>query len=42
MSALATLNITNCSSLTEDIDLNACPEITTVAATGTSINVFLP
>lgn len=42
MPALTTLNITNCSSLTEDIDLSDCPEITTVTATGTSINVYLP
>ena len=42
MPALTTLNITNCSSLTEDIDLSDCPNITTVTATGTSINVYLP
>ena len=42
MPALTTLNITNCSSLTEDIDLSDCPEITTVTAIGTNINVYLP
>lgn len=42
MPALTTLNITNCSSLTEDIDLSTNTEILQVDASGTTVNVILP
>ena len=42
MDKLRILNIQNCSSLTEDIDLTNCSDIREVDASGTTINVLIP
>ena len=41
MHSLRTLSIQNCSGLTENIDLTVCPNITSVDASGTTINVYV-
>ena len=42
MSSLQSLNIEGCTGLTEDIDLRDCPNLLTVKAGGTNINVSIP
>lgn len=39
---LQTLSVYNCTSLDQDIDLSDCPDITSVDARGTSVNIILP
>lgn len=39
---LASLNVSNCTSLTGNIDLSACTALTTVDASGTTVNVEIP
>ena len=42
MTNLEVLDITNCNSLTADIDLSSCSNIEQVDASGTLVNVILP
>ena len=42
MTALRKLYIQNCTSLTQDIDLTMCSNITEVDASGTTVNVYVP
>ena len=42
MTALQKLYIQNCTSLTQDIDLTMCSNITEVDASGTAVNVYVP